>query len=177
MSEQDKNEDGQFNDEQRNIMYDALQKIIGKSILEVHTNHEKYLNFYLALPGEGDEPMSLSEVVAGTVAKLKAVELIVMTIMVDFFREHGGGKPPEGALRMMHYLSKDITGTLLLINEMVEPAALQEVYSADEISNMMRNYMDTKPEMDLEKPKNMHEVAESLKGLLEETRRIRKEGV
>jgi hypothetical protein len=148
------------------LSQEVIQKLVGKALLEVQSDSEKY--FRLFSEGVGDE-VSVAELAISAITKLKAVEVIILTTLKLIMNEHGVA---GGSIGFLHCLCRDTTLILMLLNKLATPEDLLEVYEESEVSNALRVYSQDNGEAEITST-DLNELTKDLKEMLGKSREAR----
>lgn len=147
----------------------AIQKLVGKIIIEVQQDKHKFLDTFFSLNDTpGAAPRPLAEIAIEVVTRIKTVELVVLTTLSEFMKSQG---MPEGTAKFLHYLCKDITTSLFLLNELVSPETLLDVYELQDVEAPIATFNEQKNEAAVEGPLDLHQLSEDFKEHLDKVRK------
>jgi hypothetical protein len=148
-----------------------VQKIAAKAILSCYKNKDAFLNFFLDLDREEAEraDMTLVELVAETISKLKTVELAVLQTLYAVVKEQLPDAPKD-FLIFLRYLSKETTLALHLLNKIITPEELGAIHNPDEIETCLKVFNNENIASEEPKHVNLHEVSEELRTLVAKIR-------
>lgn len=136
-----------------------IQKLVAKALLDVKAGSTKYFDLFT---GGEDEHATLAELAISAISKLRAVEIIILTTLRTMMKDNN---IPDGAVKFLNYLCKDITAVLMLLNNITSVEDLVAVYEEEDLENTMRAYKDG-PSTDSVESSNINDLTKDLGDLL-----------
>jgi len=145
------------------LSQEVIQKLVGKALLEVQTDSSKYFDLFTG--GAGEET-TLAELAIGAISKLKTVEIIILTTLRSMMHDSG---VPDGAVKFLNIICKDVTTVLMLLNGITTTDELMAVYEEEELANPLRAYGEDTEGQKVEAT-NIGELSKDLNDLMGKVR-------
>jgi len=121
------------------LSQEVIQKLVGKAILEMMGDSEKYFDLFTG--GRGEET-TLAELAISAITKLKTTEVLILTTLRTMMNDNA---IPDGAVKFLNYICKDITMVLMLLNGMTTTEELLAVYEEETLANALRAFREDEP--------------------------------
>lgn len=168
--------------EEKEVMFKFVLATIQKICLEsmrFATENYQQITDVLANPDKEGEA-SLVDLVAGVVANLKSYEILLFKLTREFVLEECKQKSAEEGIPYDTFLflkeqAEEITTLLMLINRIVTPRELNEIYRPEKVARAIAMFEEAKKDAAIEGGPTVDEAIANLKASLEKIREKRKE--